>query len=224
MVNNYSQLRIFEDIAPDTLPAMLDCIGTTLHSYKKSECILLEEMQVHAIGVILQGSVHMVKDDIWGNHTIITHIRENELIGESFVYASNRTASVSFFAAEDCTILFMPFARVIGTCTNACAFHHQLIKNIIRMLADKNQMLMEKADITSRKTTREKILTYLSTQARHKGLTYFEIRLDRQELADYLGVNRSALSRELSQMKTEGLIDFEKNTFRILPRRDSATD
>ena len=123
---------------------------------------------------------------------------------------------MTFLVSEDARILFLPFDRVMHSCTMACRFHHKLVENMVRIIADKNRDLMRKVDIVSKRTIREKLLTYLSIQAQAQGSRYFEIPFGRVELAEYLCVDRSALTRELTKMKADGLIDYDKNCFRIL--------
>ena len=148
------------------------------------------------------------------NPTVKTEIaQKRELFGESFACASQLSARVSFVAAAPCAVLFLPFHKVIHSCTLACTFHHRLIENMLRLLSEKNQRLMDKVAIISQRTLRDKILAYLRTEADYQQSRRFTIPLGRVELSEYLGVNRSALTRELAQMREEGLIDFEKNTF-----------
>ena len=111
--------------------------------------------------------------------------------------------------------MFIPFNKVMHTCTMACAFHHRLVENMVRLIADKNRDLMRKVEVVSKKNLREKILAYLSLQAQLHESRYFEIPLGRVELADYLCADRSALTRELGKMRSDGLIDYDKNMFRI---------
>ena len=157
----------------------------------------------------------MVKEDVWGNTTILTRMTRGHLFGESFACGSDDVSTVAFLATENTEVLWLPFDRVMSTCCNSCAFHQQIIKNMVIMLANKNQSLMEKIEVVSKKTLREKILSYLSQEAQRQNSKYFEIPLGRIELADYLCTDRSALARELGKMRKEGLIDYDKNLFRI---------
>ena len=143
-------------------------------------------------------------------------LHRNDIFGETFACGSDNQAVVTFLVSEDARILFLPFNRVMHSCTMACQFHHRLIENMVRVIADKNRDLMRKIDVVSKRTIREKLLAYLSIQAQVQGSRYFEIPLGRVELAEYLCVDRSALTRELTKMKEDGLIDYDKNCFRIL--------
>ncbi len=211
-------IPLFSGIAHDKLDVMLTCLGAVLRNYPKNALIPIENKTVKNIGLILSGTVHIVKEDLWGNRTILAIIEQGGLIAESFACGNTCHMSVSFFAAKKTEILLLPFSKVITSCSNSCSFHHRLIHNMVTLIADKNQQLLEKIDITSKRTLREKILTYLSIQAQKSNSLYFDIPLGRMDLADYLYVNRSSLTRELNAMRQEGLIDFEKNTFRILSR------
>ena len=207
---------LFNGIRPEDRIAMLGCIGYYIATFKKGDIVAFEEEKIKHIGVILAGSVDMVKEDIWGNKTMLVRIRKNEVFGETFACGSDNSSVVTFLVSENAQILFMPFNRVMHSCTMACQFHHRLIENMLSIIANKNRDLMRKVEVVSKRTIREKILTYLSIQAETQESRYFDIPLGRVELAEYLCVDRSALTRELAKMKEDGLIDYDKNCFRIL--------
>lgn len=215
-IDQICQMQIFHGINPSELDNMLSCLNSFTKSYQKGEFILLADEPVPCVGVVLVGVVQLLKEDIWGNKAIFAITRSGDLFGETFVCSNNVSTSISFWAASDTEVLFLPFERVLHTCNMACVFHHRLIENMMTMVAQKNMLLMEKIDITSKKTLREKILTYLSLQAQHSGSQYIEVPMGRIELADYLCADRSALTRELSSMKRDGLLDYDKNTFHLL--------
>ena len=207
---------LFRNIQPDNLSVLLSCVGYHIAMYRKGEIIAFEEAPIKHIGIILSGIVDMVKEDLWGNKTMLLRMKKNELFGETFACGSDNISLVTFQVTEDAEILFLPFERVMHSCTMACQFHHQLIENMVRIIADKNRDLMRKAEVVSKRTIREKLLAYLSIQAQTQQTRYFEIPLGRVELAEYLCVDRSALTRELAKMKEDGLIDYDKNCFRML--------
>lgn len=209
-------IPLFQGIKTEQLSAMLNCLGSFTRTYKKGELLSLSHEKVKNIGLVLSGTVHMIKEDVWGDKTILAIMKEGELFGETFVCGSMPESTVTFQAAENSKILYLSFHKVLHSCTNACMFHHRLIENMVKLIADKNGQLLEKVEVVSKKTLRNKILSYLSMQSQHHGSNYFEIPLGRVELAQYLCVDRSALTRELSTMREDGLIDFDKNTFRIL--------
>lgn len=208
--------RLFHGIEQDNLPVMLGCLGYRMETYKKGEFISMEGEHLENIGLVVKGSVDMIKEDFWGNKTILMRMRQGSVFGETFICGSASLATVSFCAASDTEVLFLPFKRVMHTCTNACAFHHRLVENMVQLIADKNLELMRKVEVVTKKTLREKILAYLSQQAQQEGGSYFEIPLGRIELAEYVCADRSALTRELNAMKEEGLLDYDRNMFRLL--------
>lgn len=207
---------LFDGVAPEDRGAMLGCIGYHVSSYAKGEVVALEGENLKHIGIVLSGVVDMVKEDIWGNKTMLLRMHKDEIFGETFACGEDNISVVTFTVSEDAKILFMPFDRVMRSCTMACRFHHQLIENMVHIIANKNRDLMRKVEVVSKRTIREKLLAYLSLQAQMQESRYFEIPLGRVELAEYLCVDRSALTRELVKMKDDGLIDYHRNCFRML--------
>lgn len=210
------QTPLFSGIRMEDMDAMLHCTGYHISSYRKGQIIVLENEEIRHVGVVISGSVDMVKTDLWGNKTTLIRAWKNDLFGESFACGDDTQSVVTFTACEDAEILFIPFHRIMHTCTMACEFHSKLIENMVRIIANKNRDLIRKVEIISKKNLREKILAYLSVQAQMQQKRYFEIPLGRIELAEYLCADRSALTRELANMQKDGLIDYDKNMFRIL--------
>lgn len=215
-ITSQIHFSLFTGIQESDLKTMLSCIGYHITTFQKGETIAFEEENIKHIGLVLSGSVDMIKEDLWGNRTMLVRICKNEVFGETFACGDDNLSVVTFVASEDAKILFLPFDRVMHSCTMACVFHHRLIENMVRIIANKNRDLMRKMEVLAKRTIREKLLTYLSIQAQNQESRYFEIPLGRVELAEYLCVDRSALTRELAKMKQEGLIDYDKNCFRIL--------
>lgn len=210
------QCGLFENIEKENLIAMLGCLGAKVIFAEKEETIFIEGTLAKYIGIILSGSVQMVQDDFYGNRTIVTQIGEYGLFGESFACAGIDNLPVSFIASKDCEIMLIDCSRITDTCCNACAFHKQVIFNLLHLVAKKNLDFHQKIEITSKRTTREKLMAYLLSVAKQAGTNSFIIPYDRQGLADYLGVERSAMSAELSKLRKEGLIECTKNHFTIL--------
>lgn len=207
---------LFDGIQLQDMETMLGCIGYHVRSYKKGEIIAFEAETINHVGVVMEGAVDMLKEDVWGNRTMLIRSYPADIFGETFACGEDSLSVVTFAAAEDCKVLFLSFCRVMHTCTHACQFHQTLVENMVRMIARKNRELMRKIEVVSKKTLREKILSYLSIQAQSQGKTTFEIPLGRVEWAEYLCADRSALTRELARMKDEGLIDYQRNVFEIL--------
>lgn len=207
---------LFDGIERGNMDAMLGCTGYHIGSYQKGQVVILEEEHILHVGIVLSGAVDMIKEDVWGNKTILTRMGKNELFGETFACGDDNRSVVTFIAPEETEVLFIPFHKMMHTCTHACVFHQRMVENMVRIIANKNRDLMRKVEIVSKKSLREKILTYLSIQSQTAESRYFSIPLGRSELAAYLCTDRTALARELSAMKADGLIDFDKNMFRIL--------
>ena len=207
---------LFMGIDPSDMEGMLGCIGYHVKAYQKGEIIAFEEENINHVGVVLSGSVDMLKEDVWGNRTMLVRSYPQDIFGETFACGEDSLSTVTFAAAENCRVLFLSFCRVMHTCTHACQFHQRLIENMVRLIARKNRELMRKVEVVVKKTLREKILAYLSIQSQAQDSRRFEIPLGRVEWAEYLNADRSALTRELAKMKEEGIIDYQKNTFEIL--------
>ena len=207
---------LFDGIRPEDRKLMLGCIGYHIGTFRKGDIVAFEAENIRHLGIVLCGAVDMVKEDLWGNRTMLVRTRRGEVFGETFACGSDSLSTVTFLVSEDAQILFLPFDRVMHSCSMACQFHHRLVMNTVRIIANKNRDLMRKVEVVSKRSIREKLLAYLSIQAQALGSRYFEIPLGRIELAEYLCVDRSALTRELAKMKEEGLIDFDRNCFRML--------
>jgi len=208
--------QLFSGIGKEDLTSMLQCTGYHTGKFLKGQILSLADGVIRYVGIVLSGSVDMVMEDIWGNKTLLVRMGRNELFGESFACGNGDNPVVTFLVSENAEVLFIPFHKIMHTCSMACEFHHRLVENMVRIIADKNRELMRKVEVVSKKTLREKILAYLSIQAQSRNARYFEVPLGRVELAEYLCADRSALTRELANMKADGLIDYDKNTFRIL--------
>lgn len=207
---------LFEEIEEENLTAMLDCLGAKVFSVKKDMTIFCEGTPAKYIGLILSGAVQMVQDDFYGNRSIVTSIGENGLFGESFACAGITSLPVSFIASKDCEIMLIDCKRITNTFCNACSFHKQVIFNLLHLVARKNLDFHQKIEITSKRSTKEKLMTYLLSVAKQTGSSSFTIPYDRQALADYLGVERSAMSAEIGKLRKEGIIECQKSHFTIL--------
>ena len=211
-----SESQLFAGIRKEDMAGMLGCIGYHIRSYSKGEIIAFEAEIIDHVGVVLKGKVDMLKEDLWGNRTMLVRVGKDEVFGETFACGEDALSTVTFAAAEDTQVLFLSFCRVMHTCTHACVFHQTLIENMVSIIARKNRELMRKVEVVSKKSLREKILAYLSIQAQQQNGKIFDIPLGRMELAEYLCADRSALTRELAKMREEGIIDYHRNTFKIL--------
>lgn len=218
-------IPLFEGVSPDEAGAFLACFDTQERRYAKGESIICEGDRVEAIGVVLSGAVHVVRADGAGNRTIIANFGTGAVFGESLACAGVPRSPFSVVAETDTVAIFLPFERLMRTCGKACSYHQKIISNVIRMLARKNLLLNERLEVVAKRTTREKVLAYLCSLARAEAIggsggsagrpggasprRVAELPFSRGELAEFLCVDRSALSRELGKMRDEGLLSLE---------------
>jgi len=207
---------LFAGVSPQNLLSMTSCLGARVVRFARGNVIFTEGQPAREMGLLLSGKARIVKEDIYGNRTIVAGIEPAELFGESFACAQLEAIPASVVATEDSEVLLMDCQRLLTTCSNSCEFHNQLIFNLLKVVATKNIMFNQKIEITSRRTTRGKLLAYLNSQAKLHGSSTFTIPYDRQELADYLEVDRSGLSAEISKLRKEGVLASEKNQFTLL--------
>ena len=214
------QCALFDQIRPEDLQGMLGCLGARPTAVKKGQTLFHEGDPAVEIGIVITGSVQLVREDYYGNRSILAHIGPGELFGESYAFSKARVLPVSIIADEDCRLLLLDSRRISVCCSHACSFHSQVIFNLLRLVATKNLMLHQKIQITSNRTTRDKLMAYLMHEAKLCGCSEFTIPYDRQALADYLEVDRSGLSAEISKLRKEGILRCEKNRFQLLSSRN----
>ena len=207
---------LFKDVPPEEINVMLQCLGTEERDYDKGETIFHAGDVIHNIGLVLTGRVQIENDDVWGNKSVMESVGPGFAFAESYACLPGEPLMVSAIAAEPSHILFLDTGRVLTTCPSACTHHNRLIHNLLYIMAKKNLMLTRKIDHMGQRSIREKVMAYLSFESEKQKKKTFGIPFNRQQLADYLAVDRSALSAELSRMKKDGLIEFEKNLFTLL--------
>jgi CRP-like cAMP-binding protein len=206
-------VKLFNDIKADDLSAMLTCLGVRKQQYEKRSVVMLAEDKVDHVGIVLKGAVLIVEEDWAGNRSIVDRIGQYGIFGEALACAGIQKSPVTIVAAENSEIMWIQFRRIVNTCSMSCMFHARLIENMMKLLAEKNLQMTQKLEITSKRSLRDKLMAYLLVHSKQAKSFDFTIPLSRSELADYLYVDRSALSRELSKMRDEGLIEFERNHF-----------
>lgn len=206
---------IFRNLSDDEIVGMLPCLNAKEQHFKKNEVIYRPGDQVRKIGLVVSGAVRIEKIDYWGNRKIISVIEPGQIFGEAYAGMKTIPMEMEVLAAVPSVILFMEVGKILTTCGNSCEFHSKMIRNMVYVLAERNYKLTQKMDHLTQKTTREKLLSYFSEQALECGRSDFDIPLDRQQLADYLSVDRSAMSTELGKMKKDGLIEYRKNHFTL---------
>jgi len=207
---------LFDRIDSMDMKSLLACLGAKRVKKTTGDILWDAGDKVTAIGLILSGRLQIIREDAAGNRAIIAELNSGELFGESFVCAGEGESPVTVEVVTDCEVLFIPLQRILTPCTAACDFHNRLIANLLKIISKKNMVLNQKIDILSRRNMRDKLMAYFLLQIEGQKKNQFEIPFSRNELADYLCVDRSAMSRELGKMRDEGILEFNRNQFRIM--------
>ena len=207
---------LFDGISDEDLDRMLVCLGAKVDRYDKKYTVFAEGAPAKYIGILLSGGAQMINVDYYGNRSIIGQITPSELFGESFACAEAGVLPISIVASEPSDVMLIDSSHILHTCHNNCSFHQRMIFNLMRALATKTIAYHDRIEVTSKRSTREKLLAYLALMAKRAQSDAFEIPYDRQELADYLEVDRSGLSAEIGKLRREGVIECHKNKFRLL--------
>lgn len=216
----FEEAAIFRGVTKEDARQMLNCLNPVEKTYKKDEIIYYAGDEVTSMGVVLSGSVFIENDDIWGNHSILDRAGRGEIFAETYAAIPGQKLMVNVVAAEEARILFLDVGRILKVCSNSCVFHHTLIENLLKLSAEKNLRLSKRIFHISSKSIRGRLLSYLSYQAMENGKKEFDIPFNRQQLADYLNVDRSAMSNELGKMQRDGLIEVDRKHFRIIGETD----
>lgn len=204
---------IFSGISEEETEKMLHCLEVRPETFQKDEYILLAGDRVEAFGLVITGKVLIIQEDFWGNRNILAAVGEGQCFAETFACSPGAVLNVSVMAQTNVQVLFLNVKRILTTCPSTCSHHNRMIRNLLSELAEKNLRLNEKITHLGQRSRRAKILSYLSAEAQRHGSAEFDIAFSRQQLADYLSVDRSGLSMELSRMQEEGLLEYRKNHF-----------
>ena len=207
--------RLFSGVSERELEAMLACLRPETKDYPKDAFVLRAGDTAEAVGLVLSGTILMLQEDVWGNRNILSKAGPGQIFAAAYACAPGSVLNVSVLAETPVTVLFLNVGRVLTLCPAACAHHSRIIRNLLGELAGKNLRLGEKLTHMGQRTTRAKIMSYLSAEAQRLGTYELDIPFSRQQLADYLGVERSGLSLELGKMKQDGLLDFHINHFEL---------
>ena len=210
---------LFHGIREDEIKDLLSCLNAREKTYKKDETILRAGDTVSQIGLVEEGSVNIVVNFYWGNSNIFGHVEKGSIFAENYAAVPGKELICDVVAAEDARVVFLDMNKLESTCGKNCTFHNRLIHNLLKISAQKNLGLSSRMMHIAPKSLRERLLSYLSEQATVQGSAHFTIPFDRQQLADYLGVDRSAMSNELSKMQKDGLIEYRKNEFTLKDAR-----
>lgn len=206
---------LFSGISAEEASAMLSCLQAEKKDFPKEAFLLHAGDTAESIGLILSGSILVIQEDIWGNRNILSKAGPGQTFAAAYACAPGSVLNVNVFAETPVTALFLNVKRILNVCPSACTHHSRIIRNLLSDLAEKNLRFSEKLTHMSQRTTRNKLMSYLSAEAQRLGTYEFDIPFSRQQLADYLGVERSGLSLELGKMRSEELLDFHKNHFAL---------
>ncbi len=207
---------LFEHIKDEEIPGMLNCLGAKVIQVSEKQFVFMEGEPARYVGIVLSGMIQVAREDYYGNRSIVAGVEPAQLFGETFACADEERMPVSAVADCESEVLLADCRRILTTCSNACEFHNQLVSNLLKIVARKNLLLNQKIELLSQKTTREKLMAYLLAQAKKCGSNEFTIPYDRQALADYLGVERSAMSAELGKLRRDGVIECKRSWFKVL--------
>ena len=213
-----SRTFLFQGTSPEETKHMLSCLKATPQSFTKGSTIWQVGDQVKMMGLVLNGSVHIESIDMMGNKSILNRIAPGQVFGETYACIPGEKLLIGVTAAEDCQILFLEVGKIFRTCPDTCPCHEKLIHNMLMVMAKKNLELSRRSLHTAPKSIRGRLLSYFSQEMVQQGSSRFTIPFNRQELADYLGVDRSALSNELGKMRKEGIIEVNRNQIHYLER------
>lgn len=208
--------QLFSGASDEDIEAMLGCLQAKLCTYEKGEYVLREGERVERLMMLVKGELYIQRDDYWGNRSIISMVGVGEMFGEAYAAPESGPLMNDVLAVEDSAVIFLDIGKLLTVCPNGCKFHAMAVKNLFFAISEKNRKLVRKLGYMSRRTTREKLIAYLSEEAKRQNSGSFSIPFNRQQLADFLSVDRSAMSNELCKLRDEGLIEFEKNRFRLL--------
>ena len=210
---NLSNTQLFRGLEEAEITSLLDCLNATTRSFQKGEVILSEGNTTENIGIVLSGLAVISCNDIWGNTSILGHVAPGSVFAEVYACIPGEPMLVTVSAVEDTSVLFMNVGRILATCTNACPFHTKLVRNLLTVCAHRSLQLSQRIQHTSSKSIRGRLMSYFSECSKHAGSNSFLIPYNRQQLADYLNVDRSTICNELSKMQKDGIIEYSKNQF-----------
>jgi CRP-like cAMP-binding protein len=211
-----NEVSLFRGIQAEKIVDILVCLHGNVKKYKKNQPVILSGNPVPSLGIVLEGSGHIIREDIMGNRMLVTDLKAGDVFGETFACAGVKESPVSVYATEYSEILWISIQRIVSPCDTVCDFHSLIVTNLLQILATKNLYLNQKMELLSKRTIREKVLAFLISEAQKNHASSFKIALNRNELADFLCIDRSAMSREMARLKEEGVINYNKNQFQIL--------
>lgn len=208
--------KMFSGLNEYEIASLIDCHGARLRTYKKGEYVLHQGEDISDIIVLVEGKLHIQRDDFWGNRSILGEVAVGEIFGEAYAPPDSGRLINDVVAVENSVVICFDLKNLLTTCDAGCDFHLTVVHNLFFAISEKNRNLVQKLAHMSKRSTREKLISYLSEQAKKQNSATFTIPFNRQQLADFLSVDRSAMSNELCKMRDEGLLEFDRNQFKLL--------
>lgn len=208
--------RLFSGLSEDEIASMLSCLDARLREYKKGNYVFRQGERLNHITVLVEGELHIQSDDYWGNRSIVNLVGVGDMFGEAYIAPESGALLNDVVATRDSVVVFFDAKQTVTVCSSACRFHSTVVQNLFFAISDKNRKLVQKLGHISKRSTREKLISYLSEEAKRQNSASFIIPFNRRQLADFLSVDRSAMSNELCRMRDEGLLKFDKNAFKLL--------
>ena len=205
--------QLFSGTSEEELTAMLSCLKAEKKDFPKEAFLLRAGDAADSIGLVLSGNILVIQEDIWGNRNILSKAGAGQTFAAAYACAPGSILNVSVMTETPVTAMFLNVRRILTVCPSACSHHSRIIRNLLGEMAEKNLRLSEKLTHMGQRSTRAKLMSYLSSEAQRLGKYEFDIPFSRQQLADYLAVERSGLSLELGKMRSDGLLDFHKSHF-----------
>ena len=205
----------FKGLSDGEILSVLHCVNAATISTKRSSYIFRAGDTTEVMGLVLAGSVLVIQEDLWGHRNILSKCCAGDFFGEPYAASPGSVLNISVIADEDCEILFLNVQRLLVSCPAACEHHQKLIRNLVCVLANKLLIFNDKITHVGKRTTRDKLLSYLSAESVRQSSLSFDIPFNRQQLADYLCIDRAAMSAELSKLQKEGLIKTNRNHFEL---------
>lgn len=206
----------FMGLSDTEIMSILHCVNAVKASKSSGSYIFRAGDSTEVMGLVLTGSTLIIQEDLWGHRNILSKCNVGDFFGEPYAANPGAVLNISVVAEKDCDILFLNVKRLLKSCPTACDHHQKLIRNLVGVLANKILVFNDKITHVSKRSTRDKLLSYLSSESVKKASLSFDIPFDRQQLADFLCVERAAMSVELSKLQKEGLLKTNRNHFELI--------
>ena len=208
--------QLFKGVSDEEVSTMMNCLQAGMRTYQKGDYVFRQGEQLHDLMILVEGNLHIQRVDYWGNNGIIQAVGIGEMIGEAYIATESETVPNDVIAVVDSVVIFFDIQRILTVCSTACKFHSLVVQNLFFAISERNRQLVQKLGYMSKRQTRQKLIAYLSEEAKRQNSNTFTIPFNRQQLADFLSVDRSAMSNELCKMRDDGLLIFKRNQFTLM--------